>query len=132
MHRLDHGMFGAERAADAGEGDVERGQFRASRVLLADIGRTVTLCNDPRAVAVTASTRTVTVLISLTRCPTSRLASFGAAFSQRSLICGEHAVLARHPAVAEDFPVGFGLDRRGFLLQRGEQLLDGFVQRGRR
>ena len=44
---------------------------------------------------------------------------------------GEHAVLARHPAVAEGLPVGLVLDGRGFLLQRGEQLLDGLVQRGR-
>ena len=44
---------------------------------------------------------------------------------------GEHAVLARHPAVAEGFPVRFALDRLGFLAQGSEQLLDGLVQRRR-
>ncbi len=42
----------------------------------------------------------------------------------------EDAVLAGHPAVAEGFPVGLGGDRRGFLLQRSQQLLSSLVQGG--
>ena len=34
---------------------------------------------------------------------------------------GEHAVLASHPAIAEDFPVVFRCDCRRLLLQRGQQ-----------
>ena len=40
----------------------------------------------------------------------------------------QHTVLARHPAVAKNFPIFFVLDRLRFRLEGGEQLLNGLVQ----
>ena len=64
------------------------------------------------------------------------LADFALGFFRRGLQpeivdLRENAVLARQPAIAEGFPVGFALDGRGFLLQRRQQLLDGVVERRR-
>ncbi len=41
----------------------------------------------------------------------------------------QQAVLARHPAVAERLPVGLGLQRASFGLQRSEQFGDGAIER---
>ena len=128
MHRLDHGMLGAERAANAGEGDVE-GVGRCSCCR----GRSGLTLRAANLVPRRASSPCIDALLEfIDALPHVALGIFRGRLQPKIVDLGEHAVLARHPAIAECFPVGFGLDRRGFFFQRGQQLLDSLVQRGRR
>ena len=66
---------------------------------------------------------------SLTRWPTSRLASSGRGLQPGVVDLRQHAVLARQPAVAKFLPVGFGMQRASFGIERREQFSDGAIQR---
>jgi hypothetical protein len=93
-------MLGANRAADAGEGDVDR------------LGeRSVESSSLIRSALSTTSS--IAAFSSLTRIPASRLASFGAPFSHSLVDLCEDAVFARHPAIAKGLQ-----DRRRCELQR--------------
>ena len=97
-----HRMLDADRALNAGQRDVEAlgGELGIGR-------RGVNACLCASSMAASAR-----AFSSLTRCPTSRFASFGRGLQPGVVDLREHAVLARHPAIAERLPVGFAVAAR--------------------
>ena len=96
--RLDDGMLGADRAADAGEGDVEA--FAGQSSLPEDAALQI--------VAGAASTVYSTLVFNLVDALADlALWRLRRSFQPEIVDLREHAVLARHPAIAESLPFGF-------------------------
>ena len=137
VHGLDHGMLGAERAANAGQGDVEGGCNRSDCVCLLPRLDGSDLTRNLPAKFVPGKSDSLNLLCDssldlIDPLPHVALGIFRGRFQPEIVDLGEDAILAADPAVAEGFPVSLGCDTLGFFFQRGEELLGSFVKRSRR
>ncbi len=118
VHRLDHGMFGAKRPANAGESNVDafRGEFARGRSTL-DASK----CRLNRLFNL--GFEFVDTL------PNLAFIRPGRGLQPEFVQLGQNAVLARHPAIAKSFPIVLGGDSSRLLLERSQKFADGAVER---
>ena len=121
VHHAQHGVLDADRAMDAGKGDVETlgGELGIS-------GRRVNFVVSVFNRRFHASFQFVDAAADLA------LGRAGRGLQPDVVDLREDAVLASEPAIAEGFAVCVGMQRGGFVIERGEQVGDGAVECVRR